>query len=212
MSSEARGQTDLSAILVSRICHDLVSPIGAIVNGVDLVRELGGSDVDAELAMISQSSDRASALLKYYRIAFGAAGDDSAISRGALRDQATSFLASSRIVIEWPGDDGPALSRPVARLLLLLLMCARGLAGMRGVLSVQLPPEAEMPIEIRIDGAFSPDAPEMLSHLTGDAAGAEVTSRLVEFPLSRLYAADLGAHLKIERGEDSVAIRVSRPG
>ena len=63
---------DLTSILVSRICHDLVSPVGAIVNGVDLVREIGGGDIEAELAMISQSSNRASALLQFYRIAFGA--------------------------------------------------------------------------------------------------------------------------------------------
>ncbi|MEM7212044.1 MAG: hypothetical protein AAF479_09135 [Pseudomonadota bacterium] len=118
--------TDISAILVSRICHDLVSPIGAIVNGIDLVREIGGGDVDAELAMISQSSNRASELLQYYRIAFGAASEDSEIARNALRDQAMSFIGSPRIVVEWPQDSGPPLTRPLAQLLFQLLMCARG--------------------------------------------------------------------------------------
>lgn len=203
---------DISSILTSRICHDLVSPIGAIVNGIDLVRELGGAGVDAELAMISQSSDRAAALLKYYRVAFGAASDDSAIARGTLRDQAVAFLGSGRIAVEWPGGgDGPALARPAARLLYLLLMCARGLAGMRGVLSVSLPPDVDLPMEVRVEGEFSPDAPEMLSHLSGAAEETAITPRLVEFALARIRATDLGATLDIDRGDGFVAIRAARP-
>lgn len=209
MTSPLPGNLDISSILASRICHDLVSPIGAIVNGVDLVRELGGLDVDAEIAMISQSSDRASALLKYYRIAFGDAADGSAISRMALREQAVAFLGSSRIAVEWPEDEGPALSRTAARLLFLLLMCVRGLAGMRGVISVRLPRDTEMPMEIRVDGAFSPDANEMLAHLCGEADASSITPRLVEFALSRTCAADLGVTLKIDRDDGSVSIRAA---
>ena len=210
MTAPLPSDAEITSILASRICHDLVSPIGAIVNGVDLVRELGGADVDAELAMISQSSDRASALLKYYRIAFGDAAEGSAISRAALREQAVAFLGSSRITIDWPEDPGPALPREAARLLFLLLMCLRGLAGMRGVLSVHLRQETEMPMEVRVDGAFSPDANEMLSHLSGDAEGSAITPRLVEFALSRTCAARLGATLKIVRDDGSVVITVTR--
>ena len=210
MNAPLQSDAEITTILASRICHDLVSPIGAIVNGVDLVRELGGADVDAALAMISQSSDRASALLKYYRIAFGDAAEGSAISRAALREQAVAFLGSSRITVDWPKDPGPALSREAARLLFLLLMCLRGLAGMRGVLSVHLRQETEMPMEVRVDGAFSPDADEMLSHLSGDAEGSAITPRLVEFVLSRTCAARLGATLKIQRDDGSVVITVTR--
>lgn len=211
MNARTDSGADLSSTLTSRICHDLVSPIGAIVNGIDLVRELGGAGVDAELAMISQSSDRASALLKYYRVAFGAASDDSAIARGTLRDQAVSFLGSGRIAVKWPGDDGPALSRPAARLLYLLLMCARGLAGMRGVLSVSLPPDVEMPMDVRVEGEFSPDAPEMLAHLSGSAGEVAITPRLVEFALARIRATEVGATPDIDQGDGFVAIRVARP-
>ena len=211
MNARPPSEADLSSILISRVCHDLVSPIGAVVNGIDLVRELGGADVDAELAMISQSSDRASALLKYYRIAFGDAPEDSAIARGTLRDQAAAFLGSGRIVIDWPDDGGPALPRPAARLLFLLLMSARVLAGMRGTLFVSLPPDTDMPMQVRVEGELSPDAPEMLSHLTGDAGETEVTPRLVEFVLARIRAAGLGAALEIARGDGSVTIRAARP-
>ena len=99
---------DLSATIASRICHDLVSPIGAIVNGVDLIREIGGSDVSDELAMISQSADRASSLLQFYRIAFGAAeAQATPIARSTLFDLANRLVSTPRVVLEWPDIDGP---------------------------------------------------------------------------------------------------------
>jgi len=200
--------TDLSAKLVSRICHDLVSPIGAIVNGVDLVREIGGGDVDAELAMISQSSVRASGLLQYYRIAFGAASEDSEVSRNALRDQAISFIGSPRIVVDWTSDNGPHLARPLARLLYQMLMCARGLSGMRGVITVDLPADASLPLRITIESEGSPDSAEMLDLLSGNDAKAVPTARLIEFVLARNSAQTLGLKLNVHRGDGRTMMEV----
>ena len=58
----------LAGILASRICHDLVSPVGAVVNGMDLIREVGAGDAREELAMVGESAKRASALLQFFRI------------------------------------------------------------------------------------------------------------------------------------------------
>lgn len=201
---------DLSAILISRICHDLVSPIGAIVNGVDLVREIGGGDVDAELAMISQSSNRASGLLQYYRIAFGAASEDSEVSRNALRDQAISFIGSPRIVVEWAADNGPHLKRPLSRLLYQMLMCARGLSGMRGVISVDLPADASLPLRISIESEGSPDSAEMLDILSGETEDVIPTPRLIEFVLARNSARALGLKLSVHRGDGRILMEVAR--
>ena len=200
---------DLSSTLVSRICHDLVSPVGAIVNGVDLVREIGGGDIDAELAMISQSSNRASALLQYYRIAFGAAADDSEISRNALHEQATAFLTSPRILMNWPASEGPHLSRPIAKLLLQALLCARGLSGMRGMISVRMPEADSLPLEVAIESEGGPDAPEMLAHLTGVAPNPDVSPRLVEFALTRTTAEQLGLEMHVEQEPGLTTIRLS---
>jgi histidine phosphotransferase ChpT len=63
---------DLAALLCSRVCHDIISPVGAINNGLELLDE-GGADEDA-MQLIRASARVASARLKYARIAFGAAG------------------------------------------------------------------------------------------------------------------------------------------
>ena len=64
--------TDLAALLCSRVCHDIISPVGAINNGLELLDE-GGADEDA-MNLIRASARNASARLQFARIAFGAAG------------------------------------------------------------------------------------------------------------------------------------------
>ena len=66
---------DLGALLCSRICHDIISPVGAINNGLELLEE-GGADEDA-MELIKASARNASARLQFARIAFGAAGSAS---------------------------------------------------------------------------------------------------------------------------------------
>jgi histidine phosphotransferase ChpT len=65
---------DLSALIASRICHDLIGPIGAIVNGLELL-EMTGTAPGPEFQLISDSAQGASAKLRFFRIAFGAPGE-----------------------------------------------------------------------------------------------------------------------------------------
>ena len=63
-------QTDLAALLGSRICHDLISPIGAIGNGVELLMMEGGTP-SPELVLIAESVAAANARIRFFRLAFG---------------------------------------------------------------------------------------------------------------------------------------------
>lgn len=101
MSGTPLEALDLAALLCSRVCHDLISPVGAIVNGLEVLAE----DKDAEtqafaLELIKKSANTASAKLQFCRIAFGAAGsagsqidtgDAEKISRGFLEDEKTKL-------------------------------------------------------------------------------------------------------------------------
>src|SRR5262245_13125683 len=89
---------DLAALLCSRICHDLISPTGAIVNGIEVLEE-EGSDAETKtfaLDLIKKSARTASARLQFCRLAFGAAGsagaqidlgDAEAMARGTIEDE-----------------------------------------------------------------------------------------------------------------------------
>jgi len=69
------GALDLAALLCSRVCHDLISPVGAIVNGIEVMEEDKGEETKAfALDLIKKSAYQASAKLQFCRLAFGAAG------------------------------------------------------------------------------------------------------------------------------------------
>ena len=205
MPTETTASLDLASAISSRICHDLVSPVGAIVNGIDLVREIGATGLDDEIAMIGQSADRASGLLQFYRLAFGAAPEDAQpLSRAILRDHSATVINWQRISLGWEDVDGPALSRAESKLLCLLLLCARAVTGMQGVIEVGLEHTATFPLHLSVDTAGTADADERLAMLARPNAPEEATARSVEFVLARGAAADLGVRLHTARTAERI--------
>jgi len=101
MSGPVIEPLDLAALLCSRVCHDLISPVGAIVNGLEVLAEEKDEETKTfALELIKKSAGTASAKLQFCRIAFGAAGsagaqidlgDAQAISRGFLEDDKTKL-------------------------------------------------------------------------------------------------------------------------
>lgn len=101
MSGSSLEALDLAALLCSRVCHDLISPVGAIVNGLEVLEEeKDEATKQFALDLIKKSSRTASAKLQFCRIAFGAAGsagaqidlgDAEAIARGFLEDDKTKL-------------------------------------------------------------------------------------------------------------------------
>lgn len=110
---------DLSALIGSRICHDLISPIGAIGNGVELLMmEPGGKS--PELALITESVASATARLRFFRLAFGDAVQGQRIGGTEILSILGDLEQGGRVRIEW---QGPAeMARAEARLLFLLIL------------------------------------------------------------------------------------------
>jgi histidine phosphotransferase ChpT len=131
---------DLAALIATRICHDLVSPVGAVVNGISLIQEMSGANCSEETALIGQSAHRASRLLQFYRIAFGEVTDDAAdILSSVIRDHAISLLSTRRVSVELEDTRGLPLPRAKARMLCLLILVARALAGRRSQVRIAVP-------------------------------------------------------------------------
>ncbi|HSF63354.1 MAG TPA: histidine phosphotransferase family protein [Paracoccaceae bacterium] len=111
---------DLTALIGSRICHDLISPIGAIGNGVELLM-MEGATKGPEIALISESVANANARIRFFRVAFGAATADQRISGSEVRSILSDITRGGRITIEWqaPAD----LDRREVKLAFLALQC-----------------------------------------------------------------------------------------
>lgn len=127
---------ELAALLCSRVCHDIISPVGAINNGLELLDE-GGSDDDA-MQLIRTSARNASARLQFARIAFGAAGSAGMqIDTGDAESVATAFLANEKPEFEWRGGRA-LLPKNKVKLLLNLILVANAAIPRGGRLTVEL--------------------------------------------------------------------------
>ena len=116
----AQNDLDLAALVSSRICHDLISPIGAINNGLELLNMSGASPVGPEMQLICDSVKSASARIRFFRIAFGAASDEPVV-RNEVTSILTEMFAGGRLAVEW----GPVdiQTRKAVRCAFLTILC-----------------------------------------------------------------------------------------
>jgi len=198
---------ELAGIVCARICHDLVNPVGAVLNGADLIRELGTADAAEEMAMVEQSARRAAALLKFQRLAFGAVGDPAAaLARGQLRERVEDVLAGPRVQLGWSSPEGPEIALPVARLICLMLLSGRAMLGMSGALRVVLPATESLPVAVIVEGAKARVTEEQRRWLAG-GPGPAPSSRQVEFALTGPAATAAGARIELIEGVGQLALR-----
>ena len=115
----AQSTNTLGALIGSRICHDLISPIGAINNGLELL-DMAGSASGPEMDLIQESVTNASARIRYFRVAFGAAGEQM-MGRAEIDSILKDVMQGARLHVAWgPMDAQP---RSSVRMAFLALMC-----------------------------------------------------------------------------------------
>ena len=128
----ADGEPDLTALLGSRICHDLASPVGAIRNGLELMAMTGTPS--AEMALVSSSVESALARIEFFRLAFGSGDPDAPIPSAMAAQTAVKLYEGGRTAIDW--QDGVDRPRWELRLAYLAILCVDAAAPMGGTLSV----------------------------------------------------------------------------
>ena len=127
-------QIDIAALIGSRICHDLISPLGAIGNGVELLGMAGVMN-GPEVALISESVMNANARIRYFRIAFGAARGGQMIGRDEILSILRDMSAGSRVRVEWDSDEN--LLRQQVKLAFLLIQCFETALPYGGTINVK---------------------------------------------------------------------------
>lgn len=125
---------DLTALLGSRICHDLISPIGAIGNGVELML-MDGAQATPEMALIAESVTHANARIRFFRLAFGAAHGEKNVARSEVLEVLADMTRGSRLRIEWISQ--ATMPRASVKLSFLLLMCLESAMSFGGVVEVE---------------------------------------------------------------------------
>jgi len=112
---------DLAALVGSRLCHDLISPIGAIQNGLELLALSGSKETSPEMALIQDSCESAAARIRFFRVAFGLANGAQMMSQREIVSTLQELGKGGRLKTEWTelGD----LPRPEVQLAFLAYLC-----------------------------------------------------------------------------------------
>ncbi len=194
---------DLAALLCSRVCHDVISPVGAINNGLELLDE-GAADADA-LDLIRTSAVNASVRLKFARLAFGASGSVGAsIDTGEAEKAAKDFaIAEKKTEVTWTG---PRAIIPKNRVKLLLNLFLVAYAGIPrgGSVDVELEnPETDARFTITIKGRMM-RVPAKFVEICSGVLEEAVDAHTIQPYYTVLLADECGMDLKHVVSEDKI--------
>ncbi|PWR04047.1 histidine phosphotransferase [Meridianimarinicoccus roseus] len=197
--------TDLTALLGSRICHDLISPIGAIGNGLELISMTGGPRTP-EMALVTESVGKAQARIRYYRVAFGASRHDQSIGTPELVEILTEVHAGSRLQVSWSSTR--AVSRASAKLAFLLIMCLESALPHGGRITVR---DGADGWEVTGEGPRYRELPDVWPVLENGPLDAALSPDRVQFALARQQAAEMAVVLRVQIGPAGLRINAA-PG
>ncbi|MGI2031315.1 histidine phosphotransferase ChpT [Rhizobium panacihumi] len=195
---------DLASLLCSRVCHDVISPVGAINNGLELLDE-GGTDEEA-LDLIRASALNASVRLKFARLAFGASGSVGAsIDTGEAEKAAKDFAAADKKVeVTWTGPRA-IIPKNRVKLLLNLFMVAYGSIPRGGSLDVMLEnPEGDAKFTITTKGRMLRVPPKFIEICSGNIEEA-IDAHSIQPYYTVLLAEEADMDLKHVVFEDKIA-------
>lgn len=193
---------DLAALIGSRICHDLISPLGAIGNGVELLM-MSGAAAGPEIALIAESITNANARIRFFRIAFGSASPGQSVPRTEIRSILDDMTRGGRLMLDWQVAGDPP--RPAVKLAFLALQCVETALPYGGRVRVA---EAGGAWQIAAQAPRLREIPDLWARLTGaacDNAGG-LSAAQVQFALLPGETRHQGRDLTLDLGQTSIVI------
>ncbi|HEY7665371.1 MAG TPA: histidine phosphotransferase family protein [Xanthobacteraceae bacterium] len=200
---------DLAALLCSRVCHDLISPTGAIVNGLEVLEEKDSDEETRNFALdlIRRSAKTASVRLQFCRLAFGAAGSAGAqIDLGSAQTMARAFIEDDKTNLVW---NLPAVLLPKNRVKLLLnMLIIAGQAIPRGgtLIVDPLGDGESMGFRIAASGPNARIPRAVPALLEGTAENGSVDAHAIQPFYAGLLARACGLELDLKSEGDAVVI------
>lgn len=197
--SPAPAEPDLVALVGSRLCHDLISPLGAIGNGVELISMTGAAD-GPEIEMIAQSVAAANARIRFFRLAFGRATDQP-VGRGEIVSLLSEYGRDGRTRHLWqPEGEQP---RRLVKLALLAILCVEPALPRGGEIRVSA---AAGHWTVRGDTRQTRNEPDLWAHLDGTGRDA-LSPAQVQFALLPREARAAGRSVVWTLDDSSAEIR-----
>ncbi len=207
-------QTDLAALLCSRLCHDMLSPVGALNNGLELLAD----EKDPEMRqrcfeLLEQSARTSASKLKFFRLAFGAAGGfGEHVPAEEPRDLLQALTANDeRVTLAWSVTE-PTLAKPAVKVLLNL--AAMGLDSLVRGGTLEVGAErtgGATEIAIRASGPRVAFDPIIGKALSGELADSELSGRTAPAHMIQLLAAEQGGGVQFAHSAEALVLGAVLP-
>jgi histidine phosphotransferase ChpT len=173
---------DLAALLCSRVCHDIISPVGAIINGLEVLDEDNGEEMQKfAFDLIRRSAGQASAKLQFARLAFGAAGSTTAeIDLGDAEKVATGYMQGEKAEFSWTAPR-VLMAKNRVKLLLNLVLLAIAAVPRGGSIGVAIEGPTDAPtFTLRSSGPSARVPPAFEKLVPGDIADLQIDAQAIQ--------------------------------
>lgn len=189
----------LAALMCSRLCHDLISPVGAFNNGLEILADENDPDMRGQvLELLTHSAGQTAARLKFFRLAFGAGGGfGEEIAADDLSGVVTDYFAGGKIVVDWR-PSLMALPKGVAKIILNLSLLAGDVLPRGGGITIEASrAAAALEVKITAQGERLLLAEGVTATLAGATAVAQLDAKLIPGYLAARLAAAAGGQVSV---------------
>ena len=200
---------ELAALISSKICHDVISPVGAIYNGLEILGEDGDPSArDYAMDVIRNVTMQASARLQFARFAFGAAGSAGAeIDLGTAREISEGFIGDAKHQLTWSAPTG-FLPKNQVKLLLNLIAISVNALPRGGTIAVSIDEDLSSPVFIiECSGPRSRPPQHLPEIVAGDMP--EIDAMSVQAYYTWRLANNVGAKIELEQSNETITIRAT---
>jgi histidine phosphotransferase ChpT len=211
MSYFALEPLDLAALLCSRVCHDVISPVGAIVNGLEVLEDEKDPEMRAfAVDLIKKSARTASARLQFCRLAFGAAGSAGAsIDTGDAEQVARGLFADEKTKLVWNATR-VLMAKNKVKLLLNLCIIAAAAIPRGGVIEVTITGEADsIVIKLEAKGTNARLAHGVKTLVAGTPENDNVDAHGIQAFYTGLVARACGMNVEIDAQPECVRLEAT---
>lgn len=202
----------VAELMASRLCHDLVGPVGAVGNGLELLSDDEFGMADDAMQLTVNSARQASAILQFFRLAYGMAGARVGSDYSQLRDLTAALLEPSKTKLNWSTVEAPAgIPDGAGKAVMNVIALAHEALPRGGTLSVDISGgEGKYEMVVTAAGQDAHLRPESLAGLDTAADIGELSPRGVHSYFTCMIAKRLGSELEIDTpGEDSVRFKMA---
>lgn len=206
------GGLDIAALLCSRVCHDVIGPVGAITNGLELLDEDDSEESRLlSIDLIRKSARQASARLQFARIAFGAAGSaGSSVDLGYAQQLTEQFMQDEKVSLEWKAPR-LYLEKNCVKLVMNLVVIALTTIPIGGTIEVSMEGDSEKPeFSVIARGPKPRIAPHLLELIAGKSETGTVDAHGFQIYYTGLIARASGMTVTITKTDDAVTL-IAKP-